>query len=69
MRDGMRLIRRESGKIGDSTVELAYRVSDGSGEKVLRYLPEGKAEFEIQRLELSAGADEARCKARLGGAS
>lgn len=70
MRDGMRLIRRESGKIGDSTVELAYRVSDETGEKVIRYLPEGTAEFEIQRLELTAsGADqEARCKARLGGA-
>jgi len=71
MRDGMRLIRRESGKIGDSTVELAYRVSDESGEKVIRYLPEGKAEFEIQRLELSASdsEQEARCKVRLGGAS
>jgi predicted metalloprotease with PDZ domain len=71
MRDGMRLIRRESGKIGDSTVELAYRVSDEGGEKLIRYLPEGKGEFEIQRLELTASGpeQEARCRARLGGAA
>lgn len=69
MRDGMRLIRREAGKIGDSTVEMAYRVSDGTAEKVIRFLPEGKGEFEVQRLEITAsGPDqEALCKARLGG--
>ncbi len=70
MRDGMRLVRREAGKIGDSTVEMAYRVTDGAGEKVIRFLPEGKAEFEVQRLELTAAGPEreALCRARLGGA-
>jgi predicted metalloprotease with PDZ domain len=69
MRDGMRLIRREAGKVGDSTVEMAYRVSDEGSEKVIRFLPEGKAEFEVQRLEVTAaGAEqEALCRARLGG--
>lgn len=69
MRDGMRLVRRESGKIGDSTVELAYRVSDATGEKVISYLPEGKGEFDVQRLEITASGPEreALCKARLGG--
>ncbi|HEX8572501.1 MAG TPA: hypothetical protein VF759_07110 [Allosphingosinicella sp.] len=69
LRDGMRLIRRESGKIGDSTVELAYRVADEGGEKVIRFLPEGEAQFEVQRVELiPAGPErEALCKARLGG--
>ena len=69
LRDGMRLVRRESGKIGDSTVELAYRVADGTEERVIRYLPEGKAEFEVQRVVLTAGGpeQETRCKARLAG--
>jgi predicted metalloprotease with PDZ domain len=70
LRDGMRLIRREAGKIGDSTVELAYRVSDEAGEKVFRFLPEGKAEFEVQHLELVATPEqEAGCRVRLGGAA
>jgi hypothetical protein len=46
-------------------------VSDGTGEKVIRFLPEGKAEFDVQHLEITAtGPDqEERCRARLGGAS
>jgi predicted metalloprotease with PDZ domain len=69
MRDGMRLVRREAGKIGDSTVEIAYRVADATGEKVISYLPEGKAEFEVQHLEIAAAGPEreALCRARLGG--
>lgn len=71
LRDGMQLVRRESGKIGDATVELAYRVTDGGVERVIGFMPEGKGEFELQRLELAgSGAEhEARCRARLGGAS
>jgi predicted metalloprotease with PDZ domain len=71
MRDGMKLVRREAGKIGDSTVELAYRVTDQGAERVISYLPQGKGEFELQRLELTGtGAEhEAACKARLGGAA
>jgi len=68
LRDGMRLVRRESGKIGDSTVELAYRVADAVGEKLIRYLPEGKTEAEVQRFELTVPPGrEAACRARLGG--
>lgn len=71
LRDGMRLIRREAGKVGDSTVEMAYRVSDGSQERVIRFLPEGEAEFEVQHLEVAAAGpgQEARCRTWLGGAS
>jgi hypothetical protein len=69
MRDGMRLLGRDSGKIGDSSVEIAYRVADETGERLIRYLPEGKAEVEVQRIELTVGdtAQEARCRTRLGG--
>jgi predicted metalloprotease with PDZ domain len=69
MRNGMKLVKRERGTIGDSTVEIAYRVSDQAGERVLAYLPEGKGAFEVQRLEVTASGPEAeaRCRARLGG--
>lgn len=70
LRDGMKLIRREAGKIGDASVELAYRVADGGVERVISYMPEGKAEFEVQRVELTARPEtEAACRTRLGGAS
>jgi predicted metalloprotease with PDZ domain len=71
MRDGMKLVRLESGKIGDSSVELVYRVSDDSGERLVRYMPEGKAEFDVQRVELTAEGPEqqAKCRALLGGPS
>jgi predicted metalloprotease with PDZ domain len=69
LRNGQRLVNREAGKMGDSTVEIAYRVSDDGGEKVVRYMPEGKGTFEVQQLVLTAPTPEAqaRCKARLGG--
>ncbi|MEO7827006.1 MAG: hypothetical protein ABIR60_07685, partial [Allosphingosinicella sp.] len=71
LRDGMQLVRREAGKIGDSSVELAYRITDGGAERVIGYRPEGKAEFEVQRVELTVSGPEAEaaCKTRLGGAS
>jgi predicted metalloprotease with PDZ domain len=70
MRDGMRLVRRESGTIGDSAVEIAYRVADGEVERVISYRPEGKGEHDVQRVALTAGPErEARCRARLGGSA
>jgi predicted metalloprotease with PDZ domain len=52
MRNGMRLLGREAGKIGDSRVEIAYRVADGDGERVVRYLPAGRRAYEVQQLIL-----------------
>lgn len=70
LRDGMRLIRREAGTIGDSTQEVAYRVADGATERVIRYLPQGEAMFDLQRLEATAKTPRtvARCRKLLGGA-
>jgi predicted metalloprotease with PDZ domain len=62
MRDGMRLVTRETGAIGDSRLEIAYRVADEAGERVLRYLPAGKELFDVQRLELDGRADEPGCR-------
>jgi predicted metalloprotease with PDZ domain len=70
MRDGMRLVRRESGAIGDSSVQISYRVADDKGERVIGYLPEGRGEHEVQRVALTAGPErEAQCRARLGGSA
>jgi predicted metalloprotease with PDZ domain len=70
MRNGQRLIRREAGTVGDASVPMSYRVSDGAEEKVISFLPVGKTEHQVQRLALSAEGDEQvkACKARLGGA-
>jgi predicted metalloprotease with PDZ domain len=69
MRDGMRIMRLEGGTVGDSSTELVYRIADEAGERVIRYLPEGKKVHRVQQIELTAiGADrEAACKARLAG--
>lgn len=68
MRDGMRLVKREFGKLGDSSVEIGYRVEADGGERVIRYYPEGERDLTVQRMELVAGdaAHRARCL-RLGG--
>jgi hypothetical protein len=62
MRDGMKLVLRESGRIGDSSVEIAYRVSDANGERVLRYLPQGKESEEVQQIVLTAQGPEAEAR-------
>jgi predicted metalloprotease with PDZ domain len=69
MRNGQRLVRREAGTIGDASVTLSYRVTEGREEKVISYLPGGKAEHQVQRLVLSASGEEQAqaCKARFGG--
>jgi predicted metalloprotease with PDZ domain len=69
LRDGMRLIRRESGTVGDAGIPLAYRVADGAEEKVISYLPAGRTEHEVQKIVLSTAGEEQEqaCKARLGG--
>jgi predicted metalloprotease with PDZ domain len=69
MRNGQRLVRREAGTIGDASVPLSYRISNGGEEKVISYLPVGRTEHQVQRLVLVASGDDhaAACKARLGG--
>jgi predicted metalloprotease with PDZ domain len=62
LRDGMRLVQREGGVIGDSSVEIAYRVADSEGERVIRYLPEAKEEHEVQQMVLTAETPEAKAR-------
>ena len=70
MRDGMVLVRRESGVIGDPTTEIAYRVRDNGVERVLRYMPHGRGLFDLQQLRLKpdlTGAALEACRASLAG--
>ena len=58
MRDGMTIIKREAGVIGDSSQELAYRVSDAGTERVIRYMPRGHGTTPTQ----SFGAARGSCR-------
>lgn len=68
LRDGMKLVRREAGEIGNPNVEIAYRValSDGA-ERVLRWQPVAPKPVRLQQLVVPRLDDAARkvCSARL----
>lgn len=70
VRDGMTLIRREAGEIGDSEQEIAYVMRDGETERTFRYMPRGRGSFTLQQLEIDAnleGERLAQCVRVLGG--
>jgi predicted metalloprotease with PDZ domain len=73
MRDGMRILAREAGEIGDASREIAYRVDDKGTERVIRYLPASRETFLVpQAVPAALGAvgatDAAACRRLLGGA-
>jgi hypothetical protein len=53
LRNGMRIIRRESGRTGDPTAPLAYRVDDHGVQRVISYLPIGRSHATEQRIVLA----------------
>jgi predicted metalloprotease with PDZ domain len=53
MRDGMVLIRRDGGEIGNAELEITYVVRDGDTERRLSYMPRDSETFTEQRLVLS----------------
>jgi predicted metalloprotease with PDZ domain len=69
MRNGMKIIKREAGKPGDSRVELVYRVNDNGSERLIRYKPEGKKRVTLQEFTLADldASGRAVCTKRLGG--
>lgn len=70
LRDGMRIVARESGEVGNPLREMALRVDDQGSERVIRYLPQARDSIEVQSLapSESAGPALAACARRLGGA-
>lgn len=70
MRDGMTLVRRDGGEIGNSELEIAYVVRDGDTERTFRYMPRGQGAYTMQQLELAQGLEGerlAQCLAVIGG--
>jgi predicted metalloprotease with PDZ domain len=70
MRDGMKIIKREAGKPGDSRVELVYRIDDTGNERLIRYKPEGKKRVTLQELQLTPSMDQGArvaCVKAIGG--
>jgi predicted metalloprotease with PDZ domain len=70
VRDGMTLIRRDAGEIGDSEQEIAYVMRDGEAERTFRYMPRGHGRFTLQRLVLNEDLNGDRltqCVRVLGG--
>ncbi len=71
LREGMKIVRREAGVVGDARVEYAVRVKEGDGERVIRFMPEGKDRFTMREIVIVPGLDETArkaCAARIGGA-
>jgi predicted metalloprotease with PDZ domain len=71
VRNGMVLMRRDAGEIGDSTQEIAYVMRDGETERTFRYMPRGQGSFPRQRLVIDpalAGERLQQCIAVIGGA-
>lgn len=70
VRNGMTLIRRDGGEIGDSEQEIVYVMRDGDTERTFRYLPRGHGTFQVQQLQLDAtleGERLAQCVRVMGG--
>lgn len=71
LRDGMVLVRRDGGEIGNAELEIGYAVRDGETERTFRYMPQGSQMFTEQRFVLSENLiDNAvgQCLAVIGGA-
>jgi predicted metalloprotease with PDZ domain len=70
LRDGMKLVKRSGGEIGNAQVEIAYDVLDGETPKTLRWMPEGQGREKFRQLKLAdnlTGERETACLQRLGG--
>lgn len=70
LRDGMVLIRRDGGEIGNAEIEITYVVRDGDTERTFRYMPRGRGTFTTQRLELAQdleGERLAQCMRAIAG--
>lgn len=71
LRDGMALVGREAGEIGNAEREMAYTVRDGDQTRTIRYMPRGHGTLTLQEFVLDQpleGEALARCVSVLGGA-
>ncbi len=70
LRDGMHILKREAGEMGDSEQEMVLRVDDAGTERRIRYMPAGKERVTLQRLVLDGmlnTTERDQCRKRLAG--
>lgn len=70
LRDGMKLVKRESGEIGNSGVEIRYSVVDGDTARTLAWMPAGSGTFVRREVAFAPGAvleNVVACNKRMGG--
>ncbi len=70
LKNGMKILRRTAGKMGDARVDIAYELQDGNAVKTLRWLPAGEGvetfrEFRLK--DVSDAAAQSACLKRLRG--
>lgn len=68
LRDGMVLVRRDGGEIGNADLEIGYVVRDGETERTIRYLPRAGDRYTRQRFVLNEPLrSESQCRTALAG--
>jgi predicted metalloprotease with PDZ domain len=70
LRDGMKLVKRSGGEIGNAEVEIRYDVIDGETPKTLAWMPVGKGTELLREFKVDSalnGETLKACTARLGG--
>jgi predicted metalloprotease with PDZ domain len=69
LRDGMKLLKRSGGVVGDSEVEIRYDLMDGETQRTLTWLPAGKEREAVRELILAPAKDDStrrNCLKHLG---
>lgn len=54
LRDGMKYLGRQGGKVGDGSVEIGFAVEDNGKPRVIRFLPKGASEITVQKVVVPA---------------
>jgi predicted metalloprotease with PDZ domain len=70
LRDGMKLVGRRGGQLGDSRKEIGYEVLDQGEKKTFRYMPEGEGVESFRELAITSNLsteEKAHCMQRLSG--
>jgi predicted metalloprotease with PDZ domain len=70
LRNGMRILRREGGKLGDPATPVTYHVEDHGVQKAITWLPAGRAHVSEQRIVLASDMSpekRARCTRVMAG--
>lgn len=70
LREGMQIVKREFGEVGNSTVEYGLRITENGQERVIRFMPVAPGTETIQRIVLTPNmspAKKAACARAMSG--